>query len=300
MDIRSLRSMLAIIETGSLNKAAERLNVSQPALTKTIQRMEGTLGVKLFERDTRGMHPTAYAEDFRAYAQAACAGYDRALASLSASKSGLQNSVTIASTPLLSSSILPPAVVRVAERNPEFRIKLDSRGQDLLDWLIAGKCDLALIPLDGIRDEGLAQRYLINDQWVVIARPGHPLTKKRHVTVQDLHACGWIYSDSDSFHRRRLQRFFEDAGLAMPASRIISRPPTVQKALVACSDYVSLVARLSVEDEAKRGDLKIIEIDSALMMRPIGFLWRESERLSTAAKALIGELEAVCRERGYR
>lgn len=299
MDIRSLRSMLAIIETGSLNKAAERLNVSQPALTKTIQRMEAQLGVKLFERDTRGMHPTPYAEEFRAYAQAACTGYDRAVASLNASRSGLQGTVTIASTPLLSASLLPEAVVRVAQGNPDFRVKFDSRGQDLLEWLLAGKCDLALIPLDGIREQGLVQRYLLNDEWVVIARPDHPLSQQQHVTVQDLHACGWIYSDSDSFHRRRLQRFFEDAGLAMPPARIFSRPPTLQKALVACSDYVALVARLIVEEEAKSGRLKIIEIDSS-MVRPIGFLWRENDKLSPAAKALIGALEAVCRERGYR
>jgi len=299
MDIRALRSLLAIIETGSLNKAAAQLSVSQPALTKTIQRMESQLGVTLFERDSRGMHPTSHAESFRDYAQAACAGYDRAVAQLKASQSDMRNFVTIAATPLLSSALLPKAVVRVSRQHPEFRIQVESWGQQVLESLVAGKCDIALVPLNEPGQEGLAYRYLLNDQWVVIARPGHPLAKKPQVTVQDLHACGWVYSDRDSFHRRRLQRFFEDAGLTIPPARILSRPPLLQKAFIACSDYLGLVARLSVEAEAKGGQLKIIEIDSPMMVRPVGFVWREKEPLSPAARVLMQTIEQVCRESGY-
>jgi DNA-binding transcriptional LysR family regulator len=74
MDVRQLRTMLAIIEEGSLGKAALRLNMSHPALTKSIQRLEKHLGVRLLERDIRGMKPTFYAESLTGYAKAACIG----------------------------------------------------------------------------------------------------------------------------------------------------------------------------------------------------------------------------------
>ena len=74
MDIRHLRNMLAVIEEGSIGKAAQRLNISQPALTKSIHRLEEHLGVRLFDREARGMKPTFYAESLKGYAKAACVG----------------------------------------------------------------------------------------------------------------------------------------------------------------------------------------------------------------------------------
>lgn len=292
--------MLAVMETSSLNKAAEQLNISQPALTKKIQRMEAQLGVKLFERDKRGMRPTSFAEGFRAYAQAACTGYDQALAELHASTNGLKNTVTIAGAPVLSSKLFPEAIVRIARDNPSFRIKAMQRGYALAEAVIAGECDLAVSLLDETRPAGLAHRYLFNDKWVVIVRPEHPLARKPHVTTQDLHQCEWVYSNRDTFHRRQLERCFGEAGLTMPHAHVESHAPAIVKAVVSRSDYVGLVARTSVEADEKGGLLKIIEIDSPLMIRPIGFLWREKETLSPAAKALMQAIATVCREQGYQ
>jgi DNA-binding transcriptional LysR family regulator len=292
--------MLAVMETCSLNKAAELLNISQPALTKKIQRMEAQLGVKLFERDKRGVRPTSFAESFRAYAQAACKGYDQALAELHASKNGLKNTVTIAGAPVLSSKLFPEAIVRIKRQNPHFRVKALARGYELAEAVVTGECDLAVSFLDESRPPSLAHRYLFNDRWVVIVRPEHPLARKSQLTAQDLHQHDWVYSDRDSFHRRQLERYFAEAGLTMPRADIESHAPAILKAVVSRSDYVGLVARSSVEADEKCGLLKIIEIDSPLMIRPIGFLWRENESLSPAAKALMQAIETVCREQGYR
>ena len=62
MEIRHLRNFLAVMKTGSLNKASAELGVSQPALTKSIKRLEAALGVPLFTRETKGMRATPYAE----------------------------------------------------------------------------------------------------------------------------------------------------------------------------------------------------------------------------------------------
>jgi DNA-binding transcriptional LysR family regulator len=91
MDVRHLRNMLAVIEEGSLGKATRHLNISQPALTKSIQRLEEHLGVRLFDREARGMKPTFYAESLKGYAKAACIGMAEAESQIAALRDGTEN-----------------------------------------------------------------------------------------------------------------------------------------------------------------------------------------------------------------
>ena len=71
MDLKQLRNLVAVLEAGSINKAAERLHISQPALSKSISKLEAELGVLLFERDGRGVQPTRYADTLRECARTA-------------------------------------------------------------------------------------------------------------------------------------------------------------------------------------------------------------------------------------
>src|SRR6266550_6342289 len=107
MDIRHLRDMLAVMEEGSLGKAAQRLNISQPALSKSIQRLEEHLGVRLFERETRGMKPTFYADSLRGYAKAACVGMAEAESQIAALRNGTEGIITVAGPPLIVTELLP-------------------------------------------------------------------------------------------------------------------------------------------------------------------------------------------------
>src|SRR3954469_18990341 len=103
MDLRHLRNMLAVMEEGSLGKAAQRLNVSQPALTKSIQRLEEHLGVRLFDREVRGMKPTFYAESLKGYAKAACIGMTEAETQIAALRDGTEGIITVAGPPFVMS-----------------------------------------------------------------------------------------------------------------------------------------------------------------------------------------------------
>src|SRR6476620_5530053 len=123
MDVRHLRNMLAVLEDGSIGKAALRLNISQPALTKSIQRLEEHLGVRLFEREPRGMKPTFYAESLRGYAKAACIGMAEAERQIAALRKGTEGVVTIAGPPLIMTELLPPVLVRLAQERPKLKVR---------------------------------------------------------------------------------------------------------------------------------------------------------------------------------
>lgn len=300
MDVRHLRNMLAVIDEGSLGKASQRLNISQPALTKSIQRLEEHLGVRLFERETRGMRPTFYAESLRGYAKAACIGMAEAESQIAALRNGTEGVVTVAGPPLIMTELLPQVLVRLAQERPKLQVRIVPQNKDLFTDLLDGKFSLAVAMLyTEIPKHGLAKQWLFDDRLVLVMRPDHPLAKRRKVRPTDLLDQNWVFPDNDTWSQRRLKLYFEQQGLPLPTAQFESRDPAVIKSIVMIGNHIGIISRLGVEKEISQGLLKSVEIDSPLMLRPIGIVRRENEPMSPAVKSLVRILEDVC-ARGRR
>jgi DNA-binding transcriptional LysR family regulator len=299
MDIRHLRNMLAVMEEGSLGKAAQRLNVSQPALTKSIQRLEEQLGVRLFDREARGMKPTFYADSLRGYAKAACVGMAEAESQIAALRSGTEGIITVAGPSLIVTELLPEVLVRLSRERPKLQVRVAAQNRGLFTNLLEGRFNLVVAMLyDEVPKEGLSKRWLFDDQLVLVMRPDHPLAKRRKLKPKELLDQKWVFADSDTWGQNRLRLYFEQAGLALPRARFESRNPAILKSIIMISDHIGMIARLGVEKEIAQGTLKAIEIDSPFMLRPIGIVRRENEPMTPAVKSLVRILEEVCEARG--
>jgi len=291
---RQFQNLLAIIEQGSLGKAAESLHVSQPALTKSIRRLEEQLGVPLFYRDARGMRPTVYGDVLRAHAQGITIGIEHALREIESLRAGSEGTVRVAAGPLVTNEILSRAVVRLMREKPRLRISIHTAIGNTSDDLIAGKYDfiLALAPAEDPPD-WLAQRRIFNDGVALIAREGHPLTRRKRVSVSDLSKASWILPPAGHYHRRRLERIFEEENLSAPVPTLECGSTDFIKHVVANSDYLGLIAAMGLKAQDQKA-LSEIAIRSAFMIRPVSILWRKHQVLSAPARLLIDQLEAVC------
>jgi DNA-binding transcriptional LysR family regulator len=300
MDIRHLSNMLAVMEEGSIGKASQRLNISQPALTKSIQRLEEHLGVRLFDREARGMKPTFYADSLRGYAKAACVGMAEAESQIASLRNGTEGIITVAGPPLIVTELLPQVLVRLSQERPKLQVRVVARNQELFNDLLDGKFNLVVAMLyDEVPKQGLSKQWLFDDRLVLVMRPKHPLAKRRKVKPTDLLDQKWVFSDSDTWSYRRMRLYFEQAGLTAPRARIESRNPAILKSIVMISDHIGMMSKLGVENELSKGLLKCIEIDSPLMARPIGIVRRENEPISPAVKSFVQIIEDVSRKRGY-
>ena len=300
MDIRHLRNMLAVMEEGSIGKAAQRLNISQPALTKSIQRLEEHLGVRLFDREARGMKPTFYADSLKGYAKAACVGMAEAENQIASLRNGTEGIITVAGPPLIVTELLPDVLVRLSQERPKLQVRVVARNRELFTDLLEGRFNLVVAMLyDEIPKQGLSKQWLFDDRLVLAMRPDHPLAKRRKVKPTDLLEQKWVFADSDTWSHHRLRLYFEQAGLTVPRARIASRNPAILKSIVMISDHIGMISKLGVEKELSKGLLKCIEIDSPLMQRPIGIVRRENEPISPAGKSFVRIIEDVCKKRGY-
>jgi DNA-binding transcriptional LysR family regulator len=299
MDLRQLRVLLAVIEKGSLGRAAEWLNTSQPAVTKTIQRLEAELDVALFDRDARGMRPTQFAECLATHARSISIGVSQAIDDVKSLKGGAKGIVTIGSPPLIAMEILPSVVVGLAKEHPGLRVRIITASDAVSDRILAGEFDFGLDLLGTTTaDSGLMERNLFNDRLVLIARQGHRITRLTAPTPQDLQSFEWILPLPGNRHRRRLVQLFELAGLTPPNAAIECSTTALIKAIVSQTDYIGIVAKIALHPDTDAADrkFKVIEIDSPSMLRPVGLVWRQSQVLTPAIRLAMHAIEECCRK----
>jgi DNA-binding transcriptional LysR family regulator len=295
LDIRQLQNVVTVIEKGSLGRAAAALNMSQPALTKSIQRLEVRLGVPLFTRDSKGMRPTLYGEALRPHAHGILASTEQAAREIESMRSGAQGTVNIACGPLNAREILASAMIRLLREYPLVHVNVHTAIGDHTPGLLAGHYEFILTQLPlGSHTNGLVQRELVKDRISVIARIGHDLERRSKVTASDLLQYKWVLPERGHNHRIRLSRVFEMENLPMPEPDVECSSTEFIKSVVGRTDHLGLVAQMGI---GGKGDLKLIEIplESPFMVRPIGLVWRENQVLSSSSRLLISAIEEVCR-----
>lgn len=147
MDIQLLETFLVVCEEGNLSRAAVRLFRSQPAITRQVQALEDLLGVPLFERSPRGVHPTAQGEELRARA-ARILGELRGLRDLAAQGQGPSGELHLACSDNVASHVLAPLLGRYVAACPRVQLRLVSGVTPSIANLVErGACEVGIVLL---------------------------------------------------------------------------------------------------------------------------------------------------------
>jgi len=189
-----LRAVLVIMEEGSVNRAAARLRISQPTLTRQLQATEQELGAPLFERESQGVRPTDLAHHLRKTMTPVIKSYDRAWAELTAHAHGRQSQIRVGYLGLSASRFLTPVLGQFQEAHPDVRLWLfDQTPQEQLQALRNGDLDLALIGQEAasVGDEFYQQR-IARIGVVAVLASGHALSRKDAISLRDLSGEGFI------------------------------------------------------------------------------------------------------------
>ncbi|HEX6712708.1 MAG TPA: LysR family transcriptional regulator [Thermoleophilaceae bacterium] len=186
MELRHLRYFVAIAEEKSFTRAAERLWVAQPGLSTQIRRLEEELGVKLFERHTRGVSLTDVGEAFLERARAALAAADAARAIGSELASGLVGSIRLGIAAGAKAKLVPALLEDFAAAHPDVEITvIESFGGTLLRDFRDGRLD-AIVGPSVLGSPELHRIELTSEPVVVFAAPGHRLGRAGPITADEL------------------------------------------------------------------------------------------------------------------
>ncbi len=177
LDIRSAAILLECARRGSLGRAAAALNMTQPAITRTLKALEDGYGVQLFERTTRGVVATVYGEALLPYAKLIVSEAGNADEIIRQMRGANRGVVRVGGVSSVMSGVIVAAIAATRRRHPEVQFQVIEELEDrLLDALKSGEIDIAVSPEPYADDEiTLAGKETLTDEVHVYARPGHPL-----------------------------------------------------------------------------------------------------------------------------
>ena len=181
-----LETFLAVVSEGSFSQAARRLNLSQPAVTARVQKLEQMLDVRLLNRTTRRIEPTAAGTRLADEAGRALQGLHRLVTQMLVDSGKARRRVTVAATPMVAALLLPGMLQKWHAECPDIAVVMrDLRHFAALESLDRGECDLAVLALD----EPLPRfrfELLMDDEVVALAPEGHVLATRGSITLAEL------------------------------------------------------------------------------------------------------------------
>lgn len=295
LDPRKLLYFATIIDAGSLAKAAKQLSVSQPALSKSMTRLEDELGRTLLERGPSGVTATVFGELM--YAHARLIRDEMGLArSQVGSEATVTSSITVGTLPSLSSSVVPLAVGRWRERHPDVLLRVVEKVQvDLLLGLLRGEFDFVLGQTEFYDDlfDGLKQRVLFRDRLCVFAREDHRLFAGGAPAWPDLVEFPWVCATVGWPQSNILEKILAAENLPAPRQLVECGSIDFTKSLVASSDHLALLPIHSVVSSGAGSGIRPLEITVPALKRDIAVIFRGRAALSELSQDFISIIESI-------
>lgn len=284
--LEDLNYFVAVAQAGQVARASEMVGQSQPALTKGIQRLEGELGIRLFERSSRGMELTSAGSAFLErilHVRGALHDAIREANDLHLGKLGV---VRVGVPSSLVGSLFSDAFAELIRQRPAARVQVTIELNDpLLSALRHGELDLCIATLPRKREADLQQIALFDNEMVVVARDQHPLHSRAALRLSDLAACSWLLPNENVIGRRLVDACFAEAGLAPPVVALETNSSAEGlMAVIRKTDLLTVIGRRTLTQSAR--GLRALEVPNLRWPRTVGVLRRKGGYQSPLAERL--------------
>lgn len=282
----SYKNMLAFIhaaESTTFAEAAEKLHVTQPALSSAIKKMEQQIGGLLFSRTTRRVELTPEGQTFLPTAKRLVSDWDEAIQDMQNLFAMNQGTLRIAAMPSFAESRLPISLKQYHKRWPNIRIRvIDVVMEDVIDAVLSGRAELGFTFKPDNMD-GLEFSPIWQDQFIGVVPPNHPLSSAESVDWKTLLSYPFVAMNRES----AVRRWTEDIAQAVGPLKIIAETSQLGSLgqLIAQGLGISVVPALCQQQMERKG-LLCLPIDDKQLVKSVGIIRRQRGSVSIAAQAL--------------
>ncbi len=286
MDLLQLEHFLAVVEERTFTRAAERVCRSQPAVSQSIKKLEEELGTQLLARDSHDLALTEAGEKLLTYAHKMVRTRDEALRELGALKNLTSGTVNIAAHESAAVYLLPAPLRCYLHRFPDIRVGIHRSGLSEIPHQVMDRD----VQLGFVKEEPtfheLQSVEVHLDQMILVAAPGHPLTRRAEARIRDLGNERFVLHHLCSATEQMIVRLFEDHATQC---RIVAELWSFEniKNFVQAEVGLAIVPRITVQRELQSGSLARIHIPELNIPRRTLMIYREQGYLSEPARELI-------------
>lgn len=287
MDTQLLAAFVAVTETASFSQAAERLHLTQPAISKRIAQLEQLLAARLFDRIGRRVSLTESGVQLLPRAQRILreiAETTRAIRDMSGKVSGR---LSLATSHHVGLHRLPAVLRAFSRRHPDVNLEIEFMDSEKAHAAVAqGTIEFAVITL---APEGSAPRLEAREIWPdplsVMVASDHPLAARGHVSVETLSGYPAVLPGITTYTGQILRQRFQAHGARLQVSMSTNYLETLRM-LAAIGLGWSVLP-----DSMLTGELVVLELEATRMQRSLGYVYHRDRTLSNAARAFIEELD---------
>lgn len=281
LTIHQLKVFLTVADTGSVRLAAERLVVTQPAVSASLAALEREVGATLFGRAGRGIELTTAGRTMARYAQLIVGLVDEAVAAVAGENEQGGGTIRVAAVTAAADLVVAPALARIRERQPNVGIAIEIGNRDRIWQLLT----------DRTVDVAVGSRPPVNgDLTSVASRPNEMIlvAKPGSVWKQRIGEATWLLREPGSGTRGATEEVIANLGITPPTLTVGSNA-AIQTAAESGLG-VALLPRDAVADAVRQRRLGVIHVASTPLQRPWHVVVRAGETLPTPARAFIDSL----------
>ncbi|BAO94143.1 LysR family transcriptional regulator [Caballeronia insecticola] len=292
LQMRDLMYFAKVAELGHLGRASQELHITQPALSKCIDRLETTYGAALFERSGRGIRLTDAGRLLLERARMIERSLDETHRQISSLGKGLAGLVRVGAAATIAEFVMPAVCRAMLEEAPEVAVELQIGMNDVLHESLRKRLlDVVVGPL-GTRDDALTEIPIATDEVVVAASASHPLAGA-HASLQDMSRYGWVLPARSVATRQWLERVFLAHQLPPPHASIMTSSIAAVPRLIAQSGLLSFISRRNLTEGRFTPELVEVFNPETTMIREFGVVHLDDAYLSPATKRFIELVKAV-------
>ncbi|WP_321888666.1 LysR family transcriptional regulator [Paraburkholderia bannensis] len=292
LKFKHLALLVALDDARNVHQAADAINVAQPSASRMLSDIEEAFGFRLFERNARGMQPTALGVVTLAYARRALSDLTRFADDLDVKRRGGHGQLTVGAIMGAAPDLLAQAVATLKTERPLLHVRILGETSDQVVQLLHRRdVDLALGRLTTpLQHNDFSFEPLARETLVLVVRARHPLARREQVTLAELMDWPWVAQPITSPARELFEGELARAGLATPMNLTESASIFATLQLLESFDAVAMLPESVVRDHVRGKLLTVLPLEIGKSLPGFGVLTRKGETLAEPAEHFVGLL----------
>jgi DNA-binding transcriptional LysR family regulator len=297
LKLRDLHILSAVVQWGSMAKAASHLAMSQPAVSESIANLEDALRVRLLDRSTRGIAPTLYAHALLKRGHVVFDELRQGIRDIEFLANPTVGEVRVACGDSLAAGLLPAVIDRLSRRHPRIVVRVVQANAETLDFreLRERRVDLALarVSRSFVQDD-LDVEILFDDPHRVVAGARSPWARRRKIALAELVNEPWLFA-SNQVIRELITEAFKARGLEVPQERVSASSILLRNHLLATGRFLTVLPDSVLRYNAKQWSLKALPVDLGVKLRSVAIVTLKNRTVSPVVQLLVEHVRAVAK-----